>query len=46
MAEFCTKCARKIGVMPDEKPLFCEGCGVYFKKRWFWDWLKKIAKKQ
>lgn len=32
MACFCDKCADKIGMRPDTKPLLCEGCGKYFYK--------------
>jgi len=30
MAEFCKECADKLGVRPDEMPVFCENCKAYF----------------
>lgn len=30
MAEYCKKCANKLGIRPDTNPLFCEGCGQEF----------------
>jgi len=42
MAEYCPKCAKKLGLEPEEKPLLCEGCGRYFYKVSFWQRIKNL----
>lgn len=43
MAEFCKKCASKLGMRDyDRAPLFCENCETYIPSKWqrMLSWLK------
>lgn len=36
MADYCDKCANKLGFEKESYPLYCEGCSKYFEnKSWF-----------
>lgn len=33
MADYCDKCANKLGFEKESYPLYCEGCSKYFENK-------------